>query len=63
MIWSVNDKNVMGKKPKIVRDKLKDKIINDIWIHFHYMKSVQIRRFFWSLFSCIVTEYGVNCYI
>ena len=23
--------NVMRKKPKIVRDKLKDKIINDIW--------------------------------
>ena len=23
--------NVMRKKPQIVRDKLKDKIINDIW--------------------------------
>ena len=23
--------NVMRKKPRIVRDKLKDKIINDIW--------------------------------
>ena len=23
--------NAMGKKPKIIRDKLKDKIINDIW--------------------------------
>ena len=23
--------NVMGNKPKITRDKLKDKIINDIW--------------------------------
>ena len=21
----------MGKKPKMIRDKLKDKIINDIW--------------------------------
>ena len=26
--------NIMGKKPKIIRDKLKDKIINDIWITF-----------------------------
>ena len=26
--------NVMGKKPKIIRDKLKDKIINDIWTLF-----------------------------
>ena len=26
--------NVMGKKPKIIRDKLKDKIINDIWALF-----------------------------
>ena len=24
----------MGKKPKIIRDKLKDKIINDIWALF-----------------------------
>ena len=24
----------------------------------HYVKSVQIRSFFWSLFSCIWTEYG-----
>ena len=26
--------NVMGEKPKIIRDKLKDKIINDIWTLF-----------------------------
>ena len=26
--------NVMGKKPKIISDKLKDKIINDIWTLF-----------------------------
>ena len=24
----------------------------------HYVKSVQIRSFFWSVFSCIWTEYG-----
>ena len=23
--------SVMGKKPKLIRDKLNDKIINDIW--------------------------------
>ena len=28
------NKNVMGKKPKIIRDKLKDKIFNDIWTLF-----------------------------
>ena len=27
-------------------------------ISFHYVKSVQIRRFFWSVFSCIWTEFG-----
>ena len=26
--------SVIGKKPKIIRDKLKDRIINDIWRHF-----------------------------
>ena len=30
----VINKNVMGKKPKIISDKLKDKIFNDIWILF-----------------------------
>ena len=24
----------------------------------HYVKSVQIRSFFWSVYSCIRTEYG-----
>ena len=28
-------------------------------IHQHRMKSVQIRSFFWSVFSSIRTEYGV----
>ena len=27
-------------------------------IHSHCVKSVQIRSFFWSVFSCIWTEYG-----
>ena len=26
----------------------------------HCVKSVQIRRFFWSIFSCILTEYSVR---
>ena len=26
--------NVMEKKPQIIRDKLKDKIVNDIWTLF-----------------------------
>ena len=32
-IWSIKQ-NVMGEKPKIIRDKIKDKVINDIWILF-----------------------------
>ena len=28
--WFIN-KNVMRKKPKTIREKLKDKIVNDIW--------------------------------
>ena len=31
--WLIKQ-NVMGKKAKIIRDKLKDKIINDIWTLF-----------------------------
>ena len=30
----VINKNVMGKKPKLIRDELKDKIFNDIWTLF-----------------------------
>ena len=35
---------VMVKKPKIIRDKLKDKLINDIWILFDTAKEKQDRR-------------------
>ena len=28
--WLIKQ-SMMGKKPKIIRDKLEDKIINDIW--------------------------------
>ena len=31
--WLIKQ-NVMEKKPKLVRDKVKDKIINDIWTLF-----------------------------
>ena len=27
-------------------------------LHMHWVKSVQMRHFFWSVFSCIQTEYG-----
>ena len=36
-IWSIKQ-NVMGEKPKIIRDKVKDKVINDIWILFETKK-------------------------
>ena len=35
---------VMVKKPKIIRDKLKDKLINDIWILFDTAKEKQDRK-------------------
>ena len=31
--WLIKQ-NVMGKKSKIIRDKLKDEIVNDIWTLF-----------------------------
>ena len=35
---------VMVKKPKIIRDKLKDKLTNDIWILFDTAKEKQDRK-------------------
>ena len=35
---------VMVKKPKIIRDKLKDKLINYIWILFDTAKEKQDRK-------------------
>ena len=29
-----------------------------IYIHIHWVRSVQIRSFFWSVISCIRTKYG-----
>ena len=34
----------MGKKPKIFRDKLKDKIINDIWTLFDTEEEKENRK-------------------
>ena len=34
----------MGKKPKIIRDKLKDEIINDIWILLETIKEKEDRK-------------------
>ena len=36
--------SVMGKKPKIIRDKLKDKIINVIWTIFDTEKERKERK-------------------
>ena len=36
--------SVMGKKPKIIRDKLKDRIINDIWRHFDTEKKIRQKK-------------------
>ena len=35
---------VKGEKPKIIRDKLKDKIITDIWTLFETEEERQKRR-------------------
>ena len=31
-----------------------------VYLNFHYVKSVQIRSFSWSVFSRIWTKYGKN---
>ena len=36
--------SVMRKKSKIIRDKLKDKIINDIWTLFETEEETEDRR-------------------
>ena len=36
--------NVMRKKPKIIRDKLKDQTINDIWILFETAEEKEDRK-------------------
>ena len=36
--------NVMWKKPKIIRDKLKSKTINDIWILFETAEEKEDRK-------------------
>ena len=36
--------SVIGKKPKIIRDKLKDRIINDIWRHFDTEKKIRQKK-------------------
>ena len=43
LIWLIKQ-SVMGKKPKIIRDKLKDKIINNIWELFNIEKEKEDRK-------------------
>ena len=35
---------MIGKKPKIIKDKLKDKIIDDIWILFEIEEEKEDRK-------------------
>ena len=41
--WLIKQ-NEMGKKPKMIRDKLKDKIINDIWTLFEAEEEKKERK-------------------
>ena len=41
--WLIKQ-NEMGKKPKMIRDKLKDKIINDIWTLFQTEEKKEDRK-------------------
>ena len=41
--WLIKQ-NEMGKKPKMIRDKLKDKIINDIWTLFEKEEKKEDRK-------------------
>ena len=38
------NKNGTGKKPKIIRNKLKDEIINDIWTVLETKKEEEIKK-------------------
>ena len=42
--WLIKETMVKGEKPKIIRDKLKDKIITDIWTLFETEEERQKRR-------------------
>ena len=48
--WVLNAPLVLIIAKKLPRRQIKDSL--------HCVKSVQIRSFFWSVFSCIRTEYG-----
>ena len=41
--WLIKQ-NVMGKKPKMIRDKLQDKTINDIWTLFEAEEEKEDRK-------------------
>ena len=47
---------MFGSILKIIPSKFR--ILNPNKSRVHCLKSVQIRSFFWSVFSCIRTEYG-----
>ena len=38
------EQNVMGEKPKIIWDKLKDEIINDVWTLYGTRKENEDRK-------------------
>ena len=42
--WLVKQRMMEKKKPKIIRDKLKDKIINDIWRLFDTEKEKRKKK-------------------
>ena len=48
------------KIKKGIKDKQIFKIIIILFFIKHFVKSVPIRSFFWSVFSCIRIEYGEN---
>ena len=49
--------NIVLMLPLLTLNKEQFTLVN-IYRSLHCVKSVQIRSFFWSVFSCIQTEYG-----
>ena len=51
-----------GMASNLKKTKVKLDLLNDInmllMVEKHCVKNVQIRSYFWSVFSCIRTEYG-----
>ena len=63
--WDQFTKSSKGglKEESLIDDFVRFSCVIANGLRSHCMESVQIRSFFWSIFSCIRTEYSVNLLI